>query len=124
LNAKKDCFIIPSLVGSQVGDTGEFILNTCFDTVTWTIELIENADINTGQAAGMRINYSFDDINLDVLCAFMQCIDEQNTNRGFSICSVGTATDTGFTIYVNRTDMIEDWNTSAKFLLTYFHSFF
>jgi len=104
----------------MVGMSGTFDGGVCFGQVTWTIQAVDLADVSTGQAAGMRVQYTFADINTDVLCAYLQCYDENNTGLGFSLCQVGAATDTGITVYINRTDMLEDWNTTGKFLLTYF----
>ena len=96
--------------------------NTCFGLVTSTVEVIENADISTGKLAGMRVRYTFNNPNqVAPACAMLQCFDQNATNQGFALCQVGNITANSITVYVNRTDMIDDWNTPVKFFMSYLY---
>ena len=96
---------------------------TCFGLVTWEILAIDSGNTGSGQLAGMRIEYNFPDLGLPIQCALLQCFNTGSDNRTFTICQVGDATNTGITIDVNRTDMIEDWSAPSQFYLSYFFAF-
>ena len=111
-------FCVPSLVGAQVGvPLPPF--QTCFGTVNSTVTAVENA--GGTQLAGMTITFTFPQTNFNVDCALFQCVTDSTNNQNFSFSQVGAVTNTSFTVQINRTDEMADWNQSFKFLASYLY---
>jgi len=123
LNSKKGEFPIPAFDAVQIGDTGTFT-EECFtpngSQGTWRIDdLVQNSDDSaTGTHASMKITYSFPELSINTICAYLQEINRRDDNVNFSISLRGNVTTNTLSVHIVRKDNQEIWTDDYSFLMT------
>ena len=124
MSSKKGSFPIPSFSAALAGETSGTFTDACFtpngSEGTWVVEqLTINDDTNPdGTHASMRITYSFPELSINTLCAYIQEINELDDNVNFSINLRADVTTNQLQVNIVRKDNQEIWDNNYSFLMT------
>jgi len=111
-------FVIPAYTAVEEGNTGKFNDET-FGEVNWRIDARFGGSGN--DHAGMRITYTFADLNVQALTAFIQEINRFSGDAGkvgLSCTLAGNVSSSSITVNCVRTDQVSPWSDNFGFLLS------
>ena len=90
--------------------------------MNWVInDLAEDPTGDNGIHASMKITYTFNSVSAaNNLCAYVQAVNELNSDENFSINLIGGPTSTSITLSITRVDQEAAWSNAQRFCVTYF----